>query len=139
MSQFILKWKTINQPPGNWRKAEDIISKGSADSDLDITVGTLGVMSLEGKEIYLEADLKKIPVPRYLFKFSTTETGANDVYVVFNNPHAQKNEVKAEVKEIFGSDTVEFSDIMKNGYAFTIPYAKFKTSVNSAFKGYELP
>lgn len=114
--------------------------KKAVNTTLQITAGTLGVMTLEGKEIYLEPDTKQIPVPRYLIKLVTTvSSGKTDVYVVYNNPYGAKQNIKDEIEEVFGNTTTEFSSDVEKGYAFQMTYEDFKKAVNKAFKGFPFP
>jgi hypothetical protein len=107
-----------------------------------ITVGTLGVMTLEGKEIYLSD--QKIPVPRYIYKIiSTQSSGKSDVYVVYNNPYANVDHVKAEISEVFGNKVKFFKDgfftDVLRGYTFKMEYNDFKKVTNEISKGFPLP
>lgn len=138
-----IQWSSINQSGGNWFKVEEMVRNKAVNTTLQITVGTLGVMTLEGKEIYLDPDSQKLPVPRYLYKIITTPSSGNsDVYVFLNNPHGDVKNIKAEIDEVFGEGIIELSGDyveVKNGYTFKMPYKEFLKVVNKAFKGFVLP
>lgn len=120
-----------------------MVRKKAVNTNLVITVGTLGVMTLEGNEIYLDPDFRKLPVPRYLFKIITTKkSGRSEVYIFFNNPHGTQLNIEAEITGTFGDKVQplngDFVDVTK-GYTFKMEYADFLKAVNLAFKGYKLP
>ena len=134
----IPQWNTINRNGSVWYDVEKQTRKDALKSDLRITIGTLGIMSLKGKEIYLDYDAKKIPVPRYIYKIITDEKGTK-VYVFFNNPYIEESEIRKEMNDTFGDKIVHLPDKPGTGYTFTTTYENFRKKTNDYFKGFELP
>lgn len=102
--------------------------------DLQIKVGTLGVFSLEGKDIYFDPDHGRLPVPRYVYKIITTvSTGERQVYVFNNNPYETLENIVGEIEKTFGDKAVELSggfvDVTK-GYTFMVPFDDFVNVVD---------
>lgn len=107
--------------------------------ELDIVTGTYGVLSLEGREVWLSNEDKSkrelIPVPRVLWKMvREPHTSRAVVFVTLNNPHYKKvNRV-----QIFCPDVCQASgwekalDSRKNlgaGYTFCCSVKEFIKSV----------
>lgn len=134
----IPQWNTINRNGSIWYSLEKQTRQDALKRDLRITIGTLGIMSLRGKEIYLDYDAKKIPVPRYIYKIITDEKDTK-VYVFFNNPYIEEADVRKEMNAIFGDKIVHLPDKPGTGCTFTTTYEDFREKTNSYFKGFELP
>lgn len=131
-------WNKLNRNGSEWFRLEDQTRKDAEKQNLRITIGTLGLMTLKGKEIYLDYDNKKLPVPRYIYKIVTDQNGSK-VHVFFNNPYVIESEARNEINTIFGDKITHLDDKPETGYSFTIPYDDFRVKVNDYFKGYELP
>lgn len=131
-------WNKLNRNGSNWYKLEEQTRKDALKQNLRVTVGTLGIMTLRGKEIYLDHATKKLPVPRYIYKIVTDQTDSK-VHVFFNNPYVIESEARKEMNDIFGDKITHLVDNPETGYTFTMPYSDFRDKVNEYFKGFELP
>jgi hypothetical protein len=116
-----------------------LVRKQAKTSNLEITVGTLGEMKLEGKTIFLDPDNRKLPVANYLYKIVDNKTtNEKSVYVVSNNPHTDKATIETELKKTFGENVKNlggnFEEVSK-GFTVEIPYDDFVKVVKIDFDG----
>lgn len=79
-----------------------------------VRAGGLGLMTLRGQEVFLDPEMQRISVPRYLYRFITYRVNeANqvqlkkEVYLTFNNPHVAIQDIQREVERIFGNVNYE--------------------------------
>jgi DNA/RNA endonuclease G (NUC1) len=131
-------WNKLNANGSEWFKLEEQTRKDAQKENLRVTIGTLGVMTLKDKEIYLDHDNKRLPVPRYLYKIVTNQTESK-VHVFFHNTFVIEADARKEMNEIFGDKVTHLNDKPETGYTLTMSYADFREKVNEYFKGYELP
>lgn len=117
-------------------------------SDIKITIGSAGVMSLHGQDIYL-AEQNRYPIPRFIYKIITKKDSdgkdEHEVFVFTNNPFERGEEIKKEVRGIFEGDLLEpLSDDVKDenkAYTFKVKYDKFiqKLPNLSSMKKHSIP
>jgi hypothetical protein len=105
-------------------------------------VHALGVMTLEGEEIYLAPKNNKIPIPRFICKSITPkDSNISENYVFYNNPYASVTEIVAEIAEVFGSGVEYLSGNFVNpqkGYTFKVTNDVLQRVVND-FQTSSLP
>jgi DNA/RNA endonuclease G (NUC1) len=139
MFPLIFQWISINRGGGNWNNLENKVRKLAKTKDLHITIGVLGILKLDGKEIYLDRHNplnKRLPVPERFYKIVHNKTDdTREVYVISNNPFADKKELEAEMRETFGDSAKTFDDNVQKGYTFTVPYDDFIKTVDTKFEG----
>jgi len=84
-SNIVPQWQVVNN--GNWKDVEFAVRARaeSRGSILQVFTGTLGVLKLRGKELWLVQE--SIPVPKYLWKLVVDTNGDSVVFVTLNNPH----------------------------------------------------
>lgn len=98
-------------------------------------MGTAGVMTFGGFEIFLEPDRRAIPVPRYLYRIVRNGgTRVNIAYVTFNNIHEEQDVVEAEIRDIFGDDIERIETDASRGYTFKISLKKFLKILKKHFR-----
>lgn len=99
-------WQQINARPGNWFFVEEYVRFLAVNKkrDLEVWVGGLGVLELEGEPIYLYNKLNeqtgkidhKIPVPKNLYKCVVDKSKKEAMcFVVVNNPYATQKEISS--------------------------------------------
>jgi DNA/RNA endonuclease G (NUC1) len=132
------QWISINRGGGNWNNLENKVRTMAKTKDLQITIGVLGKLKLEGKEIYLDHHdplNKRLPVPDKFYKIIHNKTdNTREVYVISNNPFADKKVLEAEMRETFGDHAKTFNDNVVKGYTFTVPYDEFIKTVDTNFQ-----
>ncbi|KAJ8668622.1 hypothetical protein QAD02_010285 [Eretmocerus hayati] len=90
-------WFSINR--GNWRFAVEgeVRKLATKIGDLDVWTGGLGILDLEGREIFLskhkrKSASKQVPVPKLLYKLVYSKAKNSCVaFVVANNPYLDEN------------------------------------------------
>jgi len=85
-SNVVPQWQSINN--GNWADVEHAVRERaiSRKSTLKVFTGTFDILSLMGKELWL--DHGNIPVPKYLWKLVVdANSGESITFVTLNNPH----------------------------------------------------
>ncbi|XP_046667760.1 uncharacterized protein LOC124359231 isoform X3 [Homalodisca vitripennis] len=91
------QWQSINC--GNWRRVENRIRELATTEKIDlvVTTGTYGILKLLDangtyKNIYLDPDNKKLPVPNFFWKMVINPlTSAGIVFIISNNPFLRKS------------------------------------------------
>lgn len=104
------------------------------NNDLQITIGTLGTLKLKDansqeKEIFFDADNKRIPIPNYIYKIIDNKTsGEKEVFVFNNNPYESKTNIEFQIQAQFGAKAEKLSgnfEEVNRGYTFKVPYNDF--------------
>lgn len=120
---------------------EDLIRRIAATTreGLRVRAGTFGVMTLEGREVFLDPQTQRIPVPRFLYRLVTGQGVENEVYVTFNNPYVPIYEIREEVFEIFGdvtevegirNDHEDGTEFVPKGFTFKISAEDFMAGLD---------
>lgn len=94
-------------------------------------------MTLNGADIFLDHENKRLPVPRYLYKIITEKkSGLTEVYVVNNNPYEDVTNIESEIGNSFSDKAIilsgNFLDVSK-GYTFMVPFDEFIKIVDISF------
>ena len=81
------QWQSINA--GNWLATEKNVRKKAIELNRDLTVytGTQGILTIEGKQLYLEPKKKQVPIPENFWKLLFDELTKQGIAIIgSNNP-----------------------------------------------------
>jgi len=133
------QWKDVNR--GNWKAVETAVRELAEKraEPLDIITGTLGILRVDGKEVWLGTEGKRkkkmIPVPKVLWKVvRDPSTGDSIVLVTLNNPH-YKRVTKVQVfcpdvcEDAGWAKVLDTRKEMEAGYTFCCSIKHFREKV----------
>lgn len=120
-------WQSINN--GNWRSVETTVRRTAGiRGDLDTWTGGLGVLQLDGRDIYLAGN-GLVPAPRLLFKLVRTGDGKEGlVFVTANDPYyADEAKVPRLCEEVHKECWERFAGFKKSfeGYTYCCRWEDF--------------
>ena len=86
------QWQSINA--GNWLATEKNVRKKAIELNRDLTVytGTQGILTIEGKQLYLEPKKKQVPIPENFWKLLFDEKTKQGIAIIGSNNPILENE-----------------------------------------------